>query len=118
VTTVIEYSPTAGTLTETRGTNTRILLSDVSQAKNPEKPTELAPVFRYENPTNSFTSPKGTTTLGTLYAERTILVRVTFKASPKSEPVADAGVATEVTNYATLRLTPPTYRGETAKPCE
>jgi hypothetical protein len=119
VKTEIEYSPTAGTLTETRGGNTRILLSDVSQAKNPEKPTELAPVFYYENPTNQFTSPKGANaTLGALSAERTILVRVTFKASPKSEPVADAGAATEVTNYATLRLTPPTYRGETAKPCE
>jgi Tfp pilus assembly protein PilV len=118
VSTEIEYSPTARTLTETRGAITRTLASNVSQAKNPENPAELAPVFYYENPTNPFTSPRGKTTLGTLSAERTILVRVTFKVSPKSEPVADANAATEVANYATLRLTPPTYRGETAKPCE
>ncbi len=118
VTTEIEYSPTARTLTETRaGGKPRILLSNVSQAKNPKKPEELAPVFVYENPTSPFTSPKGKETLG-LNSEKTILVQVAFKASPKSEPVADAGAATEITNYATLRLTPPTYRGETAKPCE
>jgi Tfp pilus assembly protein PilW len=119
VETVIEYSPTAGTLTETREGNSRTLLSEVSQANanNPEKPTELALVFRYENPTSEFKSPEGKETLG-INSEKTILVRVTFKASPKSEPVADAGAATEITNFATLRLTPPTQRGETAKPCE
>lgn len=117
VKTEIAYSPTAGTLTETRGGNTRILLSDVSQAKDPKVAGRLAPIFYYSNPTNEFKSPTGAETLGPNF-EKTILVTVTFKASPKSEPVADAGAATEVTNYATLRLTPPTYRGEPAKPCE
>ena len=49
---------------------------------------------------------------------QTILVNVAFTVSPRSEPVSDAGAATEISNSATLRLTPPTYRGEKAKPCE
>lgn len=121
ITTEIEYSPTNGTLTETSGGSTRILLSDVSLAKDPEEPTGFAPIFRYENPTVTGGSPfplANESALGTLNAGRTILVRVAFKASPKSEPVADAGAATEISNSATLRLTPPTYRGELAKPCE
>jgi hypothetical protein len=117
VTTEIEYVPAKGILEERRGGSSRILLSDVSQAKNPANPAELAPVFYYENPTSEFKSPTGTETLGP-NAAVTILVRAAFKASPKSEPVADAGAATEITNFATLRLTPPTYRGDPAKPCE
>jgi hypothetical protein len=91
----------------------RTLLSNVS-------PIPGQAIFTYENST----VPKGkpfefTQTLGTEYASKTILVRVAFSASPKSEPVADAGAATQVENSATLRLTPPTYEeAKEAKPCE
>lgn len=121
VTAEIEYRTSDGTLRETVGTSSRILLSNVGLAKNPKKPTETVPVFQYENATIEGANPWpiGTGVLNTERAPYTILVRVAFKASPKSEPVADAGAATEIENSATLRLTPPTYRpGERAKPCE
>lgn len=116
ITTEITYSegvlrekdtPSVGTPTE------RILLSNVSLPSSGN-------VFEYENSTVDGGTPFeiGTAELGS-DAANTILARVAFKASPKSEPVADAGAATEIQNSATLRLTPPTYReGETAKPCE
>lgn len=120
ITTEIEYLP-SGTLVErTNGGSPRTMLTDVSLAKDPTEPETTVPVFRYENST---ISPEplvfdGSGELGT-EAANTILVKVAFKASPKSEPVADAGAATEIENSATLRLTPPTYRqGEIAKPCE
>lgn len=118
ITTEIELLNTGTLVERTNGVSQRTMLTSVGLAKNPSVPTQTVPVFRYENPTSSFTSPTGVATLGA-NAEKTILVRVAFKASPKSEPVADASAATEIENSATLRLTPPTYReGETAKPCE
>jgi hypothetical protein len=115
------YSEPAKTLTEINGAAKRILLSNVSQAMTNGAAT---PIFRYENST--FPEGKGSPFVmlanGTLGAENspyTILVRVAFKASPKSEPVADAGVGTEIENSATLRLTPPTFsETEKAKPCQ
>lgn len=114
ITTEIEYRGD-GTLRERSSVSPeRILLSHVS-------PPSEGQVFEYENPTvipggTPFIIPAG----GTLStdAANTILVRVAFTTSPKSEPVADDGAATEMENSATLRLTPPTYRGETARPCE
>jgi hypothetical protein len=101
-----------GVLKEKSGTSPeRILLSDVS-------PPKEGTIFEYENPTSPFATPTGALTLGTTNAAKTIVVRVAFTASPRNEPVADAGAATEIENSATLRLTPPTYRGETARPCE
>lgn len=122
VTTEIEYLN--GKLVErTNGGSQRTMLSNIGLAKkqNPTKPGETAPIFQYENATIAEANPWqiGTGELGTQKAEYTILVKVAFKASPKSEPVADASAATEIENSATLRLTPPTYReGEKAKPCE
>jgi hypothetical protein len=120
IATEIEYLNN-GTLVEKTNGSSRIMLSDVSLAKDPEDPTKTVPIFRYEN----FTIPEanpwqiGTGELGAERAAYTILVKVAFKASPKSEPVADASAATEIENSATLRLTPPTYReGDKAKPCE
>lgn len=110
ITTEIWYSAD-GTLREkdTPGSE-RILLSHVS-------PTSSQPIFRYENPTTTPTRFVGT--LKEEEAGHTILVKVAFKANPKSEPVADAGAATEIENSAVLRLTPPTYEsGKVAKPCE
>ena len=85
---------------------TRTLLSNVSPVGTK--------IFTYENPPTRFEG-----TLKEEEAGHTILVKVAFKASPKSEPVADAGAATEIENSAVLRLTPPTYEpGKVAKPCE
>jgi hypothetical protein len=112
ITTEIEYR-NDGTLRErSSGSPERILLSDVS-------PPGEGEVFEYENPTVPGGSPFEMTggSLST-NAANTILVRVAFTASPRSEPVTDDGAATEIENSATLRLTPPTYRGETARPCE
>lgn len=111
ITTKLVYSPTASTLSESdNGAAPRILLSHVGLPSGGK-------VFEYKNPTvqeSAFESP-----LSTENAGRTILVNIAFKASPKSEPVADAGAATEIQNSATLRLTPPTYEpGKVAKPCE
>jgi Tfp pilus assembly protein PilW len=61
-------------------------------------------------------APVGTG-LGSNAAE-TILVEVKFKASPRNEPVADAGAATTIQNSATLRLTPPNYLESKAMPCQ
>ncbi|HXF30709.1 MAG TPA: hypothetical protein VN522_04235 [Solirubrobacterales bacterium] len=118
--TKITYSPTAHTLTEQNETEApRIVLSHVSQAVTNG---QVAPIFRYENSTvpggNPFTIPTNGT-LGVENSRYTILVRVAFKAGPKSEPVADAGAASEIENSATLRLTPPTFsETEKAKPCQ
>jgi hypothetical protein len=106
---------------EINGAAKRILLSNVSQAMTNGAAT---PIFRYENST--FPEGKGSPfvmlangTLGAEHSPYTILVRVAFKASPKSEPVADAGAGTEIENSATLRLTPPTFsETEKAKPCQ
>jgi Tfp pilus assembly protein PilW len=121
VKTELEYVPAKGavkgSLIEKRGGKERTVLSNVSQATNPEEPKEVLPVFYYANSTSEFKSPEGPETLG-FNAGKTIFVRVAFKVSPKSEPVADAGAATQISNSAVLRLTPPTYRGELAKPCE
>jgi type II secretory pathway component PulJ len=123
ITTEIEYLNN-GTLVERPtgpGGLQRTMLTNVGLAKNPEKPAETVPVFRYFNYTVNGETPFAMTSnkLGAINAGLTILVKVAFKASPKSEPVADAGAATEIENSATLRLTPPTYReGEKAKPCE
>jgi Tfp pilus assembly protein PilW len=121
VKTELEYVPAKGAvkgaLIEKRAGKTRTVISNVSQAKDPENAEKVLPVFYYANSTSEFKSPQGPETLG-LNAGKTIFVRVAFKVSPKSEPVADAGAATEISNNAVLRLTPPTYRGELAKPCE
>jgi Tfp pilus assembly protein PilW len=106
----LTYSPVAHTLSESvSGGKPRILLSNVSTASG-------KPIFSYENPTSSPSRFEGK--LGSKEAEYTIQVRVAFKASPKSEPVKDAGAATEIENSVVLRLTPPTYEGKVAKPCE
>jgi Tfp pilus assembly protein PilW len=117
ITTEIAYA--GGKLVEkdtlSSGTSTkRTLLSGVSPIESDGS------IFNYENPTVTGGSPFKIPVGGSLStnATNTILVRVAFQASPKSEPVADAGAATEIRNSATLRLTPPTYRGETARPCE
>jgi hypothetical protein len=108
--TEIEYS--AGTLWErTEGSQPRILLSNVSPPTSEESEGKI---FRYASAESQFNDVK----LSEEHALLTITVKVAFKASPKSEPVADAGAATEISNTANLRLTPPTYRGEKAKPCE
>jgi hypothetical protein len=106
----LTYDPNEKTLSESAGGTTRILLSNVS-------PIPSTPIFAYENPTTTPPS-RYEGELGKTEAENTILVRVAFKASPKSEPVSDAQAATEIENSATLRLTPPTYEGKMAKPCE
>jgi len=88
----------------------RPLLSNVSAGASGR-------VFEYFNQTvqpERFPTP-----LSERNASLTILVNVAFKVSPKSQPVADAGAATEIANSAVLRLTPPTYEeGKQAKPCE
>jgi hypothetical protein len=121
VTTEIEFLSNGTLVEKTDGGSPRTMLANVSEAKDPADPAKTVPIFRYEN----FTIPEANPWpigAGELGAERTaltILVRVAFKASPRSEPVADAGAATEIENSATLRLTPPTYReGDKAKPCE
>jgi len=104
----LTYSVPKKTLSETVGGVTRILLSNVTPALN-------KPIFAYENPT---VPAKYEGELKEAEANNTIVVRVAFKASPRVEPVSDAGAATEIENSATLRLTPPTYEGKPAKPCE
>jgi hypothetical protein len=105
------YSSSDNTLSQSdNGGTPRILLSNVSAVAEEG-------VFEYKNPTvgeDRFETP-----LSAEDAAHTILVNVAFKASPKSEPVADASAGTEIQNSATLRLTPPTYEeGKVAKPCE
>jgi len=108
--TELAYSPTERKLWQTDNGVKRLLLSNVSAGTNER-------VFEYFNPTvqpGRFATP-----LIEQNSARTILVQIAFKVSPKSEPVADAGAATEISNSATLRLTPPTYEeGKVAKPCE
>jgi hypothetical protein len=105
----LTYSVPKKTLSETVGGVTRILLSNVTPALN-------KPIFAYENPTTVPAKFEGE--LKEAEANNTIVVRVAFKASPRVEPVSDASAATEIENSATLRLTPPTYEGKPAKPCE
>ena len=117
ITTELAYSPPEEVLRENTLTSgeERILLSNV-------RPGASGKIFEYENGTVTDGSPflKGESpekALGT-NASSTILVKVAFKASPKSEPVSDAGAATEIQNSATLRLTPPEYsENKVAKPC-
>lgn len=118
-TTEMEYLANGTLIERTNGGLPRTMLTNVGLAKNPTEPTKTVPIFRYENATVSPEPFSTNPELGTENAPLTILVKVAFKASPKSEPVADASAATEIENSATLRLTPPTYReGEKAKPCE
>jgi len=112
VQTAIRYSPGEKVLwEETVGSPPRILLSNVNPPASEESEGKI---FRYSSAEGQFNDVK----LSEEHALLTITVKVAFKASPKSEPVTDAGAATEISNSATLRLTPPTYRGEKAKPCE
>ncbi len=112
----LTYSPTKKTLSETvSGGAPRILLSNVTPAASNVTPGTSKPIFTYENPTVPAVY-KGE--LEEAEANLTIVVRVAFKASPRVEPVSDASAATEIENSATLRLTPPTYEGKPAKPCE
>jgi Tfp pilus assembly protein PilW len=108
--TEIAYSPTEHKLWQTDNGVKSLLLSNVS-------PGTGKPIFEYSNTTvqeQPFHTP-----LGVQESNYTIQVEVAFKESPKSQPVADAGAATEIANSAILRLTPPTYEeGKWAKPCE
>jgi hypothetical protein len=107
----IFYTPAKGTLSQSdNGGAPRVLLSHVS-------PPASGKFFEYKNPTvqeEAFKEPLSVET-----APEIILVNVALKASPKSAPISDTGAATEVSNSATLRLTPPTYEEQkVAKPCE
>jgi hypothetical protein len=125
ITTTIAYSSKEdGTLWETdvvSGKETkRLLLSHVSLPTSEQ--SKGGRVFQYANNTvqpGPFEWTGIEHILSAEEAEKTILVTVAFTARPKSEPVADAGSATEIENSATLRLTPPVYEeGKQAKPCE
>lgn len=121
VTTEIQFLNNGTLVEKTNGGSERIMASNISEAKDPSNPAKTVPIFQYENLTITGANPWpiGAGELGAERTAYTITVRVAFKASPKSEPVADAGAATEIENSATLRLTPPTYReGDKAKPCE
>jgi hypothetical protein len=111
--TSIEYSN--GKLLETNTpaggkATTRTMLSNV-------EPGSGNKVFEYKNPTvqtEGFATP-----LSGPDAEKTILVRVAFKARPRTEPVHDNGAAAEIQDSATLRLTPPVYSStKKALPCQ
>jgi hypothetical protein len=125
-TTTITYSSKeSGSLWQTDKTAagkeepSRLLLAHVSL---PASEQSKGRIFQYANNTVQASTFEGTGAGHTLEppeAEKTILVTVAFKARPKSEPIADAGSATEIENSATLRLTPPVYEeGKQAKPCE
>jgi hypothetical protein len=121
ITTTITFSPTEGTLREidvAGGKETKRLL--LSHVNAPTSEQSKGRVFQYWNTTVQSTQFEGSVNGPTAeQAEKTILVTVAFTARPKSEPVADAGSATEIENSATLRLTPPVYEeGKQAKPCE
>ena len=111
-----EIAYTNGTLRQKDpGTSSvpRILLSNVSPISSTE------PVFSYWKYQAGSVVPQSHAGLTEIEADETILVKIAFKVSPKSEPVRDAGAATAIRNSATLRLTPPSY-SETAAalPCE
>jgi hypothetical protein len=114
--TEIHYVSSSETLTQRDGSSEPItLLSNVSPI------SANKPVFSYWTYNNGTTIPislTGETPLVEEQANATILVKIAFQARPKSEPVSDAGAATEIRNSATLRLTPPEYNATTVLPCE
>jgi hypothetical protein len=103
------------TLTQTEpatSSKPRILLSNVSPIPGGE------PVFSYWKYDNGNLKELRRTGLVENESNETILVKIAFEASPKSEPISDAGAPTAIRNSATLRLTPPGYLESTAKPCQ
>lgn len=72
--------------------------------------------YRYENGTIASSSQK--TPLEATEAALTVEVRAGLRVEPEHTPVKDAGAAADVTNAATLRLTPPSFNeGSPSKPC-
>lgn len=110
----ITYSPTEQTLTQTDPpSKPRTLLSNVSPLPDGE------PVFSYWMYQGGSIVELSRAGLKGDEADETILVKIAFQASPRSEPVSDAGADTAIRNSATLRLTPPSYsQSATALPCE
>lgn len=111
VTTEITYQ--GDTLTETTSSVSRTLLSNVG----PISATE--PIFSYWKYENGSLVPVTPPSSGleAKQADEIVLVKIAFEASPKSEPIRDAGAATEIRNSATFVLTPPAYNATTALPC-
>ncbi len=113
-----DYSVNGGTapnwtFDEETPASTRTLLTDVS----PIPPSgSIFSYYRYENGTVAAAPQK--TPLEATEAALTVEVEVGIRAEPESTPVQDAGAAVDVTNAATLRLTPPSFNeGSPSKPC-
>jgi hypothetical protein len=98
----------------------RTLVSNVGPYK------AAAPIFTYyKYEVKDAASERNPTLIGLatnetaigLEAAYTTLVYVKFKASPKSEPVADTGASATIESGATLRLTPAALTGGASLPC-
>jgi Tfp pilus assembly protein PilW len=101
------------TFNEETPTSTRTLLTDVE----PIPPSSsIFSYHRYESGTIN-TTPQETPLVAT-EAALTVEVQAGLRAAPEHTPVQDAGAAADVTNAATLRLTPPSFNeGSPSKPC-
>jgi hypothetical protein len=72
--------------------------------------------YRYENGT--IASARQKTPLEAPEAALTVEVQAALRVEPEHTPVKDTGAAANVTNAATLRLTPPSFNeGSPSKPC-
>lgn len=93
--------------------STHTLLTDVA----PIPPSSsIFSYYRYENGTIAGTPQK--TPLEASEAALTVEVKAALRASPEHTRVQDTGAAADVTNGATLRLTPPSFNeGSPSKPC-
>lgn len=112
------YATTGGTAPNwtfsTTASSTQTLLTNVA----PIAPsTSIFTYYRYQN--GAITSTPQTTPLSAAEAALTVEVRAGISANPLSTPVKDASVDANITNSATLRLTPPSFNeGSPSKPCQ
>jgi hypothetical protein len=91
----------------------RTLLTDVG----PIPPSSsIFSYYRYENGTIAGSSQK--TPLEVNEAALTVEVKAGLRVEPERTPVHDTSTAADITNAATLRLTPPSFNeGSPSKPC-
>jgi hypothetical protein len=91
----------------------RTLLTDVG----PIPPSSsIFSYYRYENGVIASSAQK--TPLEVNEAPLTVEVKAALRVEPEHTPVQDSGAAADITNAATLRLTPPSFNeGSPSRPC-